>query len=368
LTFQKLLNYKKKTVQSKIHAQYVLDKFLGIGKKHPQCALNCIQKCPTLATCYTECRKKNHAEAEFVSCSLKCNLRCMSKCGDKDPNCAGNYFRSLHVTFKKHSKELLGGLKQERSDKLAVPLERTLFCKSNGNPFITPFVGKSFNPNLPGDLILYKSPTFRVDTRQKRWKNNNELVNVGFAVLVNQHQDRVEAITEEKVIINGKTLLLKVGDTWRMKFGGKVHRKSADTIVVSSENKNVVEYVEATFFHEKKDDHWPLPQFISITVYSSITNDIQSVVTGLCTHKKLRGKGIFQSQEYYPAAPQEPNNTANEEKKKHATEVCKNARVPKRIFDSCVTDVIQHGTSIHLSKRPKIKKTPKLPRSGPQRS
>jgi len=66
---------------------------------------------------------------------------------------------------------------------------------------------------------------------------------------------------------------------------------------------------------KKKDDHWPLPQFISITVYSSITNDIQSVVTGLCTHKKLRGKGIFQSQEYYPAAPQEPNNTANEEKK-----------------------------------------------------
>jgi len=44
-------------------------------------------------------------------------------------------------------------------------------------------------------------------------------------------------------------------------------------------------------------------------------------------------------------------------KKNNAINVCKNAKVPKRIFDSCVTDVIQHGTSIHLKKRPKSKKS-----------
>jgi len=43
-------------------------------------------------------------------------------------------------------------------------------------------------------------------------------------------------------------------------------------------------------------------------------------------------------------------------KKNNAINVCKNAKVPKRIFDSCVTDVIQHGTSIHL-KKTKIKKS-----------
>jgi len=154
-----------------------------------------------------------------------------------------------------------------------------------------------------------------------------------------------------------------------MKFGGKIERKSADTLRVSSENKNgFVEYVDGTFFHEKKEDHWPLPQFISITVYSSISKNIQRVTRGLCASKKqklLRGTGVFQSPAYYPVIPAEKLDNS-ESKRRNAIESCKNARVPKRLFDSCVTDVIQRGNSIHFKKRPKTTKNPQLPQLGPR--
>jgi len=218
---------------------------------------------------------------------------------------------------------------------------RSLFCRSGGKPLMQPFTGKGFSPRFPGDFVLARTGSFRVDTRFKRWYT--EVVNVGFAVVTNTRQDRVEVITEENILIDGKRVTVKVGETLRIQFGGSVSRPSKDVIRVTGASD---QYVEGTFFHEGKDQKWPEPQYVTLTVF--VPESI-GTVQGMCGagSDNFRGKGIFQTPAYYPVVPAE-KLVADDKRKKEAEEICKRRGVVKRLMQVCVTDVVNSGKSLHF--------------------
>jgi len=208
---------------------------------------------------------------------------------------------------------------------------------------IHPFRGGAYDPKLPGDFILFLVPGFRVDTRLKRWLH--QLVNTGFAVIPNRFQDRVEVITEENLLIDGKRVTLQIGETLRLENGGSISRPSKDVIRISSASDG--EFVEGTFFHEGKDQHWPEPQYVTLQLHSRQASE---AVSGLCAKGKdnYRAVGVFQTGAYNPSVPAQ-KTVVDEATKKAAKLKCENGKVVERLMAVCIQDVINHGTSFHIT-------------------
>jgi len=219
------------------------------------------------------------------------------------------------------------------------------FCRSSGDPHFGTFSGQKYDLYKVGDYVLVKTPGFRVDTRQMKW--NKAAVNVRFAAIVNEETDRVEVITEEKVLVNGRLVRLNVGQVYTFPRGGSIHRHQSNRIKVTAKNGS---YIDAIFNHGKG---WPLPQYADYVVFLPHLRGAR----GLCVSPKQekRAVGLF-AHEYNPHFPQTKKLKSTPEEKARATKKCVKAGVKKSHTKMCVTDLIQSGFSIHARSIRKLEK------------
>jgi len=228
------------------------------------------------------------------------------------------------------------GQKYNKKLKKCVAVGRGHFCRSSGDPHFGTFDGKTFDLYKVGDFELVNAPGFRVDARHKKW--NTAAVNERFAVLINHKTDRVEVITEEKVLVNGKSVRLNVGQTYTIAAGGNIHRYQANRIKVTAKNGA---YVDAIFHHGKG---WPLPQYTDLIVFVPQLRK----TTGLCVaaNQVKHAVGVF-AHEYNPHFPEVKKVVATADQKAKALARCTARKVLKRHLNMCITDMIQSGFSIH---------------------
>jgi len=156
--------------------------------------------------------------------------------------------------------------------------------------------------------------------------------------LINHKTDRVEVITEEKVLVNGKSVRLNVGQTYTIAAGGNIHRYQANRIKVTAKNGA---YVDAIFHHGKG---WPLPQYTDLIVFVPQLKK----TTGLCVaaNQVKHAVGVF-AHEYNPHFPEVKKVVATADQKAKALARCTARKVLKRHLNMCITDMIQSGFSIH---------------------
>jgi len=226
--------------------------------------------------------------------------------------------------------------KWSKKVKRCVPLGKGHFCRSSGNPQFGTFSGVNYDLHKVGDFVLVQGKKFRIDVRQKRW--NKAAVTERFAALVNRHKDRVEVLTEEKMVVNGKSISLNVGQIYKLAHGGSIHRYETKRVKVTGEDGS---YVDAHFNHGRG---WPAPQYINIIAFVPKTKGLE----GLCVskHQIHKAVGIF-SHEYNPRFPAVKKNKISPKQRAKAKARCIARKVPKRHLRMCIVDLIQSGFSIH---------------------
>jgi hypothetical protein len=189
--------------------------------------------------------------------------------------------------------------------------------------------------NKLGDFTLLKlNKKFQVVVRQKRI--NGKTITERF-VVVNQHKDVVEVLTEDSIIVNGKQLpALKVGNALTLPKNFVVKKSLADKIEISFQK-----YIITAVFDKR-----------SHNIHLKVQYPKNKGLRGACIDNRRvpRSKGLFKT-EYNPIFPAEKSAPFTAQEKQIAMKKCQDAKVNARHLIKCVDELLHFHKTRYIVKK-----------------